>query len=512
MKNLLKLCAILISSVVMVACQKEDNNPEHDNGLSAPVLTAPAFGEEKVLPTPTFIWKTSGDGVVYDVSLSDDDGETWETVAEELSATTYTLTDDQQLALNSTYFWKVTATLDGNSKESLTSFFNTTVFMLDLPGPDTENVSVMPTLTWSEMQGENMVYDLSISTDNGATWRYMVKDLIHANHTFTRRERLYYSTDYQFKVTARSKSTLDESNVISFTTVAGNLPGAPYTDDKYYLYLDSPKANPFNIYIMADGFTQKDYDTGLFDETVDAMMETFFCIEPYKSYKDYFRVYKMVTISNESGITETQRDTKFGSRTNGTLIQVGSSSVYRYVMSTVGIDNNTLNNSYLVIITNSDVYGGNCYNEFGSSLRALTLIPAFHPDTGFINIHESGHGIGKLGDEYGPNMTNLNMYRQGDPWRCYPNIDITGNRDDAVWAKYYGLPGYEEVGYFGQTAFWCPSQRSIMRSGTEQAVDGFNAISREAIVRRLLKTAGEEFDFETFLEKDSNEKPVFPNR
>jgi uncharacterized repeat protein (TIGR02543 family) len=303
----------------------------------------------------------------------------------------------------------------------------------------------------------------------------------------------------------------------------------PFTDGKTYLYLDSQKVNPFTIIITGDGFTQEDYDNGFFDKKVDSIMDVFFEFEPYKSYKDYFKVIKLVAISEQRGITATTGNTKFRTNIQGTLICPNGSTqnadiVYDFIYANVaGMNPSTINNAYVIMVAHTDIYGGNCYNDFDNG-KALSAIPLLHKDAKFINLHEAGHGIGKLGDEAAGLMAGFptpmpqqlkdtfENRRQGNPWKYYPNLHIEKDSTTSLWAKYYNLPGYEDVGFFegGNNNYmlnvWRPTEFSIMNNGIDHARYGYNVIGREAIVRRLLTVAGETFDFQTFLVKDPQKK------
>jgi hypothetical protein len=316
----------------------------------------------------------------------------------------------------------------------------------------------------------------------------------------------------------------EDQTVAEVTTRGG---GAPTFDGQSYYYKTSPKAHPFDIVITGDGFTAAEWNNGSFEAMADEMMDAFFSIEPYKSYKDYFRVYILVAHSNVSGITNTSRDTKFGSYVYSSTIEVNKEAVFDFAEARV--PNFDPTRSYVVMFANCDAYGGACDNEYGYDGRSLVKMAAFQPNAKVIHIHESAHGIAKLGDEYiNPTYNNLNLQvhgaaiiaqamarRNGSLWNYAPNLDFVGESNNVEWAKYYNLPGYEEVGHFAGGAEWLngcwrSTEHSIMQNNLPaDAAYGFNAISREAIVRRILYVAGETFNFQTFLANDSNEKPVF---
>ncbi len=72
-----------------------------------------------------------------------------------------------------------------------------------------------------------------------------------------------------------------------------------------------------------------------------------------------------------------------------------------------------------------------------------------------------------------------------------------------LWKLYFSTPGYEAVGlYEGAMLYtrgvWRPEKVSCMEDNRPY----FNAPSREAIVRRIFRISGTNFDFNTFVSKD----------
>ncbi len=320
--------------------------------------------------------------------------------------------------------------------------------------------------------------------------------------------------------------------------------GAPTFDGQSYYYYNSPKPSPMKIVVTGDGFTAAEYNNGLFDQKVDEMMAAFFSYEPYKTYKEYIEVYKLVAHSNVSGITSQPRDTKFGSfASTNTFIDHNSSinilsasnQIYQFVMDHVpGIDQSNIDDVYVIVLCNANLDAGGCWRTTYQEGRGITIL-GMGPNFEAVNIHESGHGIGRLGDEYAsqglpwvppgypiipeptpmpqPLVTLMETNRNGNPWNHYPNLHPYNDSITALWAKYYNMPNYDNVDFFEGgndwiKGCWRSTEFSIMNRGIDHASYGFNVISREAIVRRLLDVADETFDFQTFLANDSNEVPV----
>ena len=129
--------------------------------------------------------------------------------------------------------------------------------------------------------------------------------------------------------------------------------------------------------------------------------------------------------------------------------------------------------------------------------------------------HEGGgHGFGRLLDEYRPNegqipeqmKEDLVYWRKYDPYYGY-NIDVTGDRANVHWAHYFSRKGYEAVemfegGYLYQKGVWRPEEVSCMQDNRSY----YNAPSREAIVRRIMKVSGKSFIMNDFIDKDNIRK------
>ena len=72
------------------------------------------------------------------------------------------------------------------------------------------------------------------------------------------------------------------------------------------------------------------------------------------------------------------------------------------------------------------------------------------------------------------------------------------------WKHYFDIAGYEAVGmyegaYLYNMGAWRPEYISCMEDNRPY----YNAPSREAIVRRIMKASGSTFDFDDFLAKDA---------
>lgn len=184
------------------------------------------------------------------------------------------------------------------------------------------------------------------------------------------------------------------------------------------------KGNPdqfINIAILGDGYTAAEQD--VFVEKATELKDALFAESPWNQYKDYFNVYAIKVISNQSGakhagtasdcnlafpaVPVAAPDIYFGSRFDyigiHRLIVPQFNSKIALVLAS-----NLPNYDQALIIVNTPYYGGS-----GGSWATCTVDEAAYE----ITTHEMGHSFANLADEYyageiyfneRPNMTQQN--------------------------------------------------------------------------------------------------------
>jgi len=272
------------------------------------------------------------------------------------------------------------------------------------------------------------------------------------------------------------------------------------------------------IVIMGDGYTREDLTArsgetmSLFDKWADRAMEELFAEEPYKSFRDRFDVYSVAVESsgrNFDGSTAIQ--CRF---TGGTNISGNTDKVFEYSYKVDGISSANVNSTLDIVVMNSSKYVGTCV--FWNIGKAVAYVPVVNNNTvdfGKVVRHEAGgHGFAKLGDEYSYSGTiPEDKANQVRAWYlfygCYANIDVTDNASDIRWARflsdsrYVGQVGIYEGGLTYQYGAYRPTTFSTMK----QNVGGYNAPSREAIYKRIMKLSegsGWKYDYEAFVAYD----------
>lgn len=285
-----------------------------------------------------------------------------------------------------------------------------------------------------------------------------------------------------------------------------------------------------NLVFIGDGYDAEDISTGSYLDDIREGMEYFFAIEPYKTYKGYFDVYVDFPMSYESGVCSnvniwrtTKFDTTYGAGDDGRL-KVNFDDMMAYVLNDVtgsAVTANNVNQTLIITILNSDVYEGLAGMwSTGAAIAAVPHSRYEYPNDyrGVIQHEAGGHGFGKFADEYIYHRENIykcicpcceheDGISEGKQWGWYSNISLSGRYGDVEWKhlifddRYQDIVDiYEGSYYHGQGVY-----RSEVNSCMNNNVPYYSTISRQAIVERILDYAGEKFDYETFVSKDSRE-------
>lgn len=397
-----------------------------------------------------------------------------------------------------------------------------TVAFLQQPADKAVEISTYPKLQWSasvDTDKDVVSYIVYYSKDL-AIWT--ASDTIHSDSYFVFNP-LEQNTTYNWKVkTIDERGAIVESEINSFTTGTTNI----HADGSYWVYDADPTMNgPIPLIFTGDGFVPNDYLVGgYFDQKADEGIRDFFDTEPYKSLRHYFTVYKLAAHSRERGITRynlsdnnliekvnTVFSTRYyGNGYNSTLMKTNTFKVFDYARKIPGVTNAVLDNTTVILIANSNVYSGTCWMEYsGKSVSIVPTCDDFQPYTYKMTMaHEAGgHGFGQLADEYrfSDNPASQQDKANIQSWSTdirNSNIDITGDRATVKWKHFLGLVGYESVSTIEGAQFssgiWKPEYMSCMVN----MAPPYNAPSREAIVKRIMKAAGETYTFEKFLQLD----------
>ncbi|WP_418983220.1 M64 family metallopeptidase, partial [Alistipes sp.] len=283
-----------------------------------------------------------------------------------------------------------------------------------------------------------------------------------------------------------------------------------YSKDKQYETLQTAtRGKGIDIVLVGDAFTDVDIETGYYRQVMEFAMESFFALEPTKSYREYFNMYMVYAVSRDAFIgNRYDSETALGSYLADGRINNPLNTVKNYRKPNP-------DTPVIAAIVNG-LRGGSTYvYQTGTNYAFIGGWYGCRPIWGNTLVHEAvGHGFGTLDDEYimpdpGYNSTipeaEKSKLREYQSRGRFLNVSITNNPTEVFWSHLIGHPrfpyvGVHEGGHGYSHGIWHSEYYSMMLSSQKY----FNAISRELIVKRILELSGEGFTFEKFLEKDSD--------
>jgi len=244
--------------------------------------------------------------------------------------------------------------------------------------------------------------------------------------------------------------------------------------------------NRVDFVIVGDGYTASQQT--LFHTNATTIEDSFFQYEPFKSYEPYFRFTQIEVISNESGVDNDpsqgiSRDTALdmqywcGGTQRALCVNVGKA--YTAAAAAPDIDQ-------VIAISNSTMYGGVGYP--GSNLGTAA---GRNSAAAQIAIHEMGHSLGNLADEYtygGPTTYNGNELTPANVSIYNSTQQLNDNRKWWRWMD-ASLTGFDnpvstyEGGNYSVNGVYRPSNNSMMRALSRP----FNLVSAEQLIRKIYR-------------------------
>lgn len=293
-----------------------------------------------------------------------------------------------------------------------------------------------------------------------------------------------------------------------------------YGDGDVITLNEATKGDGVDLVFLGDCYDAADIAAGNYLADLQEAVGHYFALEPYKTYKDYFNVYAVLGVSDDSGMgtLNTIKDAKFGSTFGEkNLVQPDMNMCFEYACKAPINDN--IAQTLIVLVENTTEYGGVCY-MYGDG-TAVACCPksadAYPYDFRGIVQHEAGgHGFGKLADEYiyhnafistctctdGCGHVKDFLDNKNRGW--YANLELTGDMHEVGWSHLIFHPKYSNVvdiyegGYFHTRGVYRSEPTSCMNNN----IPYYSAISRQAMVERIMEYAGETFDLEEFIAKD----------
>lgn len=313
-------------------------------------------------------------------------------------------------------------------------------------------------------------------------------------------------------------------------------------DKQVYQLQTHSEGNGVPLVLMGDGFLDTDISSGYYEQAMQQAMENLFTEEPYRSLRDLFDVWMVTAVSRNNAFTSGY-STAFSSQVdalngnaNSTLIAGDDEKVMAYaqLVPELAANPDLFEEALCIVVLNSTVYAGTCWFGFNNAGQVMEFAVCYCPmiygleDDMFRRVlcHEAGgHGFAKLMDEYSyqemgampeSEIQTHQTWQEELGWAM--NVDFTPNSQEVVWSRflyderYQGADAYgETLGiYQGACTYWSgayrPTNESMMRSNK----NGFNAPSREAIYKRIMKLAyGDNwnYDYEEFVAFDQAHLP-----
>lgn len=293
--------------------------------------------------------------------------------------------------------------------------------------------------------------------------------------------------------------------------------GYDYDEDEVITLQKATRGNGVNLVFLGDGYNNKDIANGTYLKDMKQQMEYFFGVEPYTTYRDYFNVYTAIALSQESGVgtVNTLCYSKFETTfTSGASLMCNTNDVFKYALRMPTVNSGNLNQTLIVLTPNTTDYGGVTSMWADGSAIAITPKSAdIYPydSRGIVQHEAGGHGFGKLGDE----CVYLNSFIQNSASEAefnaakangwYENLSLTNKMHEVPWAHLIFNNKYNEVVDIYEGGFMHARGvfRSELNSCMNNSVPYFNAISREAIVKRIKQYAGETYSFDEFVKNDN---------
>ena len=303
--------------------------------------------------------------------------------------------------------------------------------------------------------------------------------------------------------------------------------GYEYGEDQWLTLQKATKGKKggINIVLLGDGYDAKSIADGSYLKTMKQEIEYFFGLEPYTTYRDYFNVYTAFPLSTESGVgtLNTIRYNRFNTTfTRGVSLKADYDEIFAYALNAPTVTKDNLNQTLIIMVPNTTEYGG--VTQMWTSGAAIAFCPlstySYPLDSRGVVQHEAGgHGFGKLGDEYIYHNAFIDnclckdgcdhgyAFNKYKALGWYDNLSFTGKMQSVPWShlifdpRYSDLVDIYEGGYMHSRGVFRSEQNSCMNNN----IPYYSTISRESIVKRIKRYAGETYSFEDFVKNDKRE-------
>lgn len=164
---------------------------------------------------------------------------------------------------------------------------------------------------------------------------------------------------------------------------------------------NGPPADKVDVVFVGDGYTAAQQND--FHADVRSKWAQISAVEPYAAYRSLFNVWSVDAVSNQSGVSgdpskgvvkDTALDSYFWCDGTERLLCVDTGKVESYAAKAPEAD-------LVIVLSNSAKYGGAGYTiSSGVGYDGIATASSDHPDSDQVAVHETGHSVGDLADEY----------------------------------------------------------------------------------------------------------------
>ncbi|MDE5872117.1 MAG: leucine-rich repeat protein [Muribaculaceae bacterium] len=282
-----------------------------------------------------------------------------------------------------------------------------------------------------------------------------------------------------------------------------------------------------NLVIIGDGYDAEDIATGKYLTDMQEAAERFFDLEPFKTYKSYFNVYTAFAMSYESGIgsvnylRNSKFNTSYGNWSYDSRISCSADAAAIYCIDNTPVPESDIDKLTCILVANGNAYDGvTVMYDNGTSVAICPKSDCDYPNDwrGLIQHEACGHAFTKLDDEYiyhnrsivgcpciccAHLPTLIDMHAKG--WGM--NISQSSKNTDIFWrhmlsdSRVNDIVDVWEGGHYHARGVYRSEYNSVMNNN----IPYMSTWSRELAVRRIMEYAGESYDYEQFIAKDSRD-------
>jgi hypothetical protein len=266
---------------------------------------------------------------------------------------------------------------------------------------------------------------------------------------------------------------------------------------------NGPATNRVNLVFFSEGYTSNQF--GQFLTDVTNASKIFFSVEPYQEYANYFNVFAVFTNSAQSGSTHLNENSLVPGKTafnstydasDDTLITIPPNANDSNASDGLGKISALLrqfvpatNNDFPILMVNDPTEGGS--DNLNVSGSTVIVSPAiFSVGNQNLIVHESGHALGGLGDEYTtpypgfPAVEQPNTTTNTNPLTIKWNAWIPANTPipTPFAQEYYYTVGLFEGAHYSTTNWYRPFNGCVMQGFSGNQPGSFCPVCTEALV------------------------------